>query len=59
MIIVNGVISTGEGQPDPMDTKVSDIVRISVVKNHTELALYGPEGANGVILITTKRAKLN
>lgn len=32
-----------------------DIVRIEVVKNPADLAIYGPRGVNGVILITTKR----
>ena len=34
--------------------KREDISRIEVVKNPAELAIYGPRGANGVVLITTK-----
>jgi len=32
-----------------------DIARIVVVKNPADLAIYGPRGVNGVILITTKK----
>ena len=32
-----------------------DIARITVVKNPADLAIYGPRGVNGVIVITTKR----
>jgi TonB-dependent SusC/RagA subfamily outer membrane receptor len=35
-----------------------DIARIEVVKNPADLAIYGPRGVNGVILITTKHAAL-
>ena len=31
-----------------------DIVRIRVLKDPAEMAVYGPNGVNGVILITTK-----
>jgi TonB-dependent SusC/RagA subfamily outer membrane receptor len=30
-----------------------DIARIEVVKNPADLAIYGPRGVNGVVLITT------
>ena len=32
-----------------------DIVRIRVLKDPAETAVYGPNGVNGVILITTKQ----
>jgi TonB-dependent SusC/RagA subfamily outer membrane receptor len=35
--------------------KPEDIVRITVVKNPADLAIYGPRGVNGVIVITTKQ----
>ena len=35
-----------------------DIARITVVKNPADLAIYGPRGVNGVILITTKNAAM-
>lgn len=34
---------------------VSEIARIDVLRNPAETALYGSRGANGVIVITTKR----
>jgi TonB-dependent SusC/RagA subfamily outer membrane receptor len=33
-----------------------DILRIQVLKNASETTVYGPEGVNGVILITTKQS---
>ena len=33
---------------------LEDIARITVVKNPADLAIYGPRGVNGVIVITTK-----
>ena len=37
----------------------SDIESITVLKDASSAALYGARGANGVILITTKKAKIN
>ena len=34
--------------------KPDDILQIKVLKTPDELALYGPQGVNGVIVITTK-----
>ena len=36
--------------------KPEDIARIRVLKTPDELSIYGPDGVNGVILITTKQA---
>jgi len=36
--------------------KPEDIAQIRVLKSPDELAIYGPDGVNGVILITTKQA---
>ena len=36
--------------------KPEDIAQIRVLKSAYELAVYGPDGVNGVILITTKQA---
>ena len=36
--------------------KPEDIAQIRVLKSPAELAIYGPDGVNGVILITTKLA---
>jgi TonB-dependent SusC/RagA subfamily outer membrane receptor len=37
--------------------KPEDIAQIKVLKYPDELALYGPRGVNGVIVITTKQAR--
>jgi TonB-dependent SusC/RagA subfamily outer membrane receptor len=58
LFVVDGVVSTEEGKPDPMDIKVSDISSIAVVDDPAQLTMYGPKGADGVILITTKNAKV-
>jgi len=39
------------------DLNVNDIEKVEVVKGPSASTLYGPDAANGVILITTKRAK--
>lgn len=36
--------------------KPEDIAQIKVLKRPDELAVYGPRGVNGVIMITTKQA---
>ena len=35
----------------------ADIVNIEVLKDASASAIYGSRGANGVIMVTTKRAK--
>ncbi len=39
------------------DINTDDIADLSVLKGSAATALYGPEGINGVVLITTKSAK--
>ena len=61
----------GDGEPlyvidgNPMEVlpgrgitwiRPNDIARIKVLKSTNELAIYGPRGVNGVIVITTKQA---
>ncbi len=66
--IRSGLVGNGEplyvidGNPMTIDSrrgidwfKPEDIIRISVLKNPSELAVYGPRGVNGVILITTRQ----
>jgi TonB-dependent starch-binding outer membrane protein SusC len=66
--ILSGMVGSGEplyvidGNPMAIDPvrgidwfKPEDIVRISVLKTPSELAVYGPRGVNGVILITTRQ----
>ena len=54
LIIVDGTPFTG----DINALNTNDIESMSVLKDAASNALYGARGANGVILITTKRAKL-
>ncbi len=54
LIIVDGTPYTG----DINSLNTNDIESMSVLKDAASNALYGARGANGVILITTKRAKL-
>ncbi|TKG95472.1 SusC/RagA family TonB-linked outer membrane protein [Puteibacter caeruleilacunae] len=53
LVIVDGVQSS----MDNID--VEDIENISVLKDAASAAIYGVTAANGVILITTKKGKLN
>lgn len=53
LYVVDGIIFNG----DISDINPSDVESMSVLKDAASCALYGSRGANGVILITTKRAK--
>ena len=47
-----------DGIPGQMsDVNVHDIANFEVMKDASSAAIYGSQGANGVILITTKRGK--
>ena len=52
LIIVDGVERNSFSQIDP-----NEVESISVLKDASSTAVYGVKGANGVILITTKRGK--
>lgn len=54
LIIVDGTPFTGGMN----SINTADIESMTVLKDAASAALYGARGANGVILITTKRAKL-
>ena len=54
LIIVDGTPYTGDIQA----LNTNDIESMTVLKDAASNALYGARGANGVILITTKRARL-
>ena len=41
-----------------LDLNASDIASIDVLKDASSTAIYGTRGANGVIIITTKKAKI-
>ncbi len=53
LYVVDGVVYQG----DIAEINPADIESMSVLKDAASCALYGNRGANGVILITTKRAK--
>lgn len=52
LIVVDGIIGRNMSQLEP-----SDIENMTVLKDASAVAPYGARGANGVILITTKRGK--
>lgn len=51
LILVDGI------QRDFNDVDVNEIESISILKDASATAVYGVKGANGVILLTTKRGK--
>jgi TonB-linked SusC/RagA family outer membrane protein len=69
LYVVDGVfIGTGGGislggQQSPTnplaDLNPADIENISILKDANATAIYGSQGANGVVIITTKRGKLD
>ncbi len=53
LVVVDGIITTaGLSDIDP-----SNIENISILKDASSAAIYGSRGANGVVLVTTKRGK--
>jgi len=52
LVLVDGV------ERDMASVDVGSVKTISILKDASATAVYGVKGANGVILITTKRAKL-
>jgi len=50
--VIDGVITTSLGSVNP-----TDIETIQVLKDASAAAIYGADGANGVIIITTKRGE--
>ena len=56
LFVVNGIILNNSGHFSPGESiNPSDVERIDVLKDASSLAMYGSRGANGVIVITTKR----
>ena len=53
LYVVDGVVYNG----DISDINPNDVENISVLKDAASCALYGAKGANGVVMINTKRAK--
>ncbi len=54
LFIVDGVPTTSINQIEP-----TDIESMSILKDASAAAIYGASGANGVVLITTKRGSNN
>lgn len=52
LIVVDGIIRDGFAQIDP-----NEIQTVSILKDASATAVYGVKGANGVIIITTKRGR--
>ena len=51
------VIVDGVEYGSPLDIPATDIESMDILKDAASTAIYGTKGANGVILITTKRGK--
>lgn len=55
----SGASGSGANYANPLSTiNPSDIESIEVLKDASATAIYGSRGANGVVLVTTKRGKL-
>lgn len=52
-----GVPGTGSGSNPLANINPNDIESIEVLKDASSTAIYGSRGANGVVIITTKRGK--
>ena len=52
--VVDGTIITNSQDVNP-----DDVENVTVLQGPSSAALFGPDGANGAIVITTKRAKKN
>lgn len=55
LYVIDGII--GAGNLDGINPQ--DVASIEVLKDASSIAIYGSRGANGVVLITTKRGKSN
>ena len=56
LLVIDGVPAQGAIGPALAGLAPRDVARIDVLKDAGSTAIYGVRGANGVILITTKRA---
>jgi TonB-dependent SusC/RagA subfamily outer membrane receptor len=56
LLVIDGVPAQGAIGPALAGLAPRDVARIDVLKDAGSTAIYGIRGANGVILITTKRA---
>jgi TonB-dependent SusC/RagA subfamily outer membrane receptor len=57
LIVIDGMAAPAFGGSSALDSiSPSDVERIDVLKDAGAAAIYGAQGANGVIIVTTKRA---
>lgn len=54
---LSGLFSGGQATNSMADINPNDIESIEILKDASATAIYGSRGANGVVLITTKRGK--
>jgi TonB-linked SusC/RagA family outer membrane protein len=54
LVVIDGIITNG----GLTDLDPSNIENVTVLKDASSAAIYGSRGANGVVLITTKRGKV-
>jgi TonB-linked SusC/RagA family outer membrane protein len=52
LVVIDGIIDASIDNVDP-----NDIESITVLKDGSSTAIYGPRGTNGVIIVTTKKGK--
>jgi TonB-linked SusC/RagA family outer membrane protein len=52
LIVVDGIIRDGFAQIDP-----NEVASINILKDASATAVYGVKGANGVIIVTTRRGE--
>ncbi|NVM67300.1 TonB-linked SusC/RagA family outer membrane protein [Mucilaginibacter sp. SG538B] len=58
-VAANGASGSGASYANPLSTiNPNDIESIEVLKDASATAIYGSRGANGVVLVTTRRGKL-
>jgi TonB-dependent SusC/RagA subfamily outer membrane receptor len=58
LYVIDGVTVQAESFSDAMSgVNPRDVARIDILKDAAATAIYGAQGANGVVLVTTKRAK--
>ncbi len=53
--VQNGTIGPADGQSPFFSINPADIESIEILKDADATAIYGSRGANGVILVTTKK----
>jgi TonB-dependent starch-binding outer membrane protein SusC len=58
LIVIDGMALPGLGGSSALDgISPADVARIDVLKDAGATAIYGVQAANGVIIVTTKRAR--